>query len=144
MDPLDETPEFGKPEEIPLVVPDRPSHLCTALTKAGEPCGFVKALGAEFCVPHNPAITKEQRQEWRKRRVNPPAIRHKRHIKTREDLLEILSVRFDKYLEKFGDMVSSDVEQTMCDMARTYIAVLKTEVSGDAKAIPGWRMKGVS
>jgi hypothetical protein len=149
MDSLEGMPEFDKPENIPLVVPDltpaRPKHLCIATTKAGKLCGFPKCLGTDYCVPHNPAITEAQRQEWRGKRTGKAPRDHfnRREIKykSREDLLSILSSRFDKFLERFGDTVNVEVEQVICDMARTYCAVLKVETEGEVKA-QGWRMKG--
>ncbi len=145
---LEGMPEFDKPQEIiPLVVPDRPKHLCIATTKAGNLCNFTKALSSDYCVPHNPAITHEQRQEWRKRRTGA----HPRRVtatkvttyKSREELLSILSVRMDKFIERFGDTVNVEVEQVICDMARTYCVVLRVEVEGEVKA-QGWRMKGTA
>ena len=147
-DSLEGMPDFAKPESIPLVVPDEhPKHLCIATTKAGGRCGFVKSRGTDYCVPHDPAITHEQRQEWRKKRTGAhprPSTALKPKTKSKTDLLAILSTRFDKFLERFGDMVNPEIEQTICDMARTYIAVLKTEsAEGDAKT-HGWRMKGTA
>lgn len=145
-DDVSEMPDFDKPENIPVViVPDRRKHACIATTKAGKPCCFPKALGTEYCVPHNPAITEDQRQEWRKKRTgaHPRSTTSKTVVKykSKEDLLTILSTRFDKFLERFGDTVSIEVEEVICDMARTYCAVLKTEVEGEIKT-QGWRMKG--
>lgn len=147
-----EMPAFDKPENIPLVVPDRPARFCIATTKAGKPCGFVKALGTDYCVPHNPAITQEQRNEWRKKRLKPKEFYSEkakrahghRHTKSRADILEILSMRFDKFLAQFGDVVNIEVEQIICDMARTYVTILKAEVASDDQASKGWRMKGTA
>ena len=124
----------------------RPKHLCHGTNKAGNPCGFAKALGTDYCVVHNPAITEEQRQEWRKRRnggTNPrkPVALVEHHYKSRAELLEILSKRIDTFLERFGDAGGIPVEQTICDMMRTYCCVLKVEAEGEIVA-KGWRMKG--
>jgi len=147
-DSLDGMPDFGK-EEIPLIVPDtsepKTSHLCTSKNKKGEPCGFPKRHGSEFCTVHDTSITKEQRDEWRRRKTGGKHQTFRRHIKTKEQLLEILSGRFDVFLERFGSVVAPEVEQTLCEMARTYVAVLKVEtVEEEGKGAKGWRMRGTA
>lgn len=144
MDSLgDEAPAFGKPEEIPLVVPEIPSYLCTAKNKKGEPCGFTHRTGSAFCTVHDPTITDEQRDEWRRNKKGKKYVTQKTKAKSRQELLEILSGRLDMFLENHGHTSSVEVEMTICDMARTYIAVLRADVEGDAK-VRGWRMKGAS
>lgn len=142
-------PEFGKPEEkIPLVVPDTPPrkpNQCTAFTKAGAPCPTGRVTGKEFCFLHEPSL-KEQRDEWRRL----PKVKYQAHrlpgrprkcnYLTREQVLEVLSKRLTLWLEKYGEVIDANVDGVICDLARTYACVAKTEAA-EGEQIRGWRMK---
>lgn len=148
-------PEFDKPENIPLIVPDltvpakkprkmRADH-CAGNKKDGSPCGFAKQKGKDFCIQHDPAISADQKQAWRKvprkPRILPMGVQ-KANYYTREEILEILSKRIKVWMDKFGEMLNPDVDEAICDLCRTYAVVAKVEVSEAAGEVRGWRMKG--
>jgi hypothetical protein len=139
LDSLEDMPAFDKPENIPLIVPDIPEHLCTGKNKQGKPCGFPHRHGSKFCTVHDPAITQAQRDEWRTRKRGKTFATDPSRVKTKAELLEILSGRIDGFLARFGQTGGIDVEQTICEMMRTYVVVLKAEADSDAKVF-GWRL----
>lgn len=152
-----EMPEFGKEDHIPLVVPDltpevpqkktrklRVDH-CEGFTKVGKPCGFAHQKGRPFCIQHDPAISAEQKQAWRKvprkPQVSPMGTQAK--YKTREEILEILSKRLDVWMKQFGTIINPDVDEAICNLARTYALVAKVEAA-EGVEVRGWRMKGTA
>lgn len=142
----DEMPEFDKPENIPLVVPDLTPILCIATTKAGEPCPMRPLKGEKYCLGHAKSISPELRDKWRKkphlvsRQMGRPC---KARYKSREEILEILSKRLDLWVSKFGEAINGEVDEAICNLARTYAAVAKVEVAEGAE-VRGWRMKGTA
>ncbi len=142
----DEMPEFDKPENIPLVVPDNTPILCIATTKAGEPCPMHPLKGEKYCLGHAKSIAPELRDKWRNtpklvsRQMGRPC---RAKYKTREEILEILSKRLDLWMEKFGGVLTEGIDDAICNLARTYAAVAKVEI-GEGIEVRGWRMKGTA
>lgn len=160
MDSLEnEIPAFDKPENIPLVVPDLPAEKkprklrvdhCAGTTKHGTPCGFAHQKESLYCIAHDPAISDEQRNQWRKLPKRPrtgpmgrPPLKPEAQYKSREEILEILSKRLDIWMEKFGNILSVGVDDAICDLCRTYAVVAKVEVAEGAE-VRGWRMRGTA
>lgn len=152
MDSLDGMPEFTKPQEetIPLVVPDttpepHAEHFCHGLNKAGKRCRMPHQRGKLYCVPHDPEITKEQMQEWRKRPRKPKLLPMGRVSTpgayfTREEILEILTKRLKVWMATFGEVLQPGVDDAICDLCRTYAAVAKVEIGEGVGEVRGWRI----
>ena len=68
-DSLEGMPEFGKEDNIPLVVPDlTPTEKprCTATAKSGAPCKVPPLKGERYCLGHAKGLAPELRDKWRK------------------------------------------------------------------------------
>lgn len=158
-DSLSEMPEFGKPpEDIPVViVPDqlpaeppkkkrklRVDH-CAGTKRDGTPCGFAKQKNKQFCISHDPEVSEEQKNAWRKLprkpRLLPMGVQATQYY-TREEILEILSKRIKVWMDRFGDLINPGVDDAICDLCRTYAAVAKVEIAEGAGEVRGWRMRG--
>ena len=144
---LEDMPQFDKPENIPLVIPDdvHPDHFCKHVKPDGSKCRFMRnrAKGRDFCWHHDPAVTQEERHACRARGGSTDKIvtfKRSYRPKTREEILLLLSIRMDQFQGKFRDVSSPEVELTICQMARTYISVLEAKADEDVK-VSGWRMK---
>ena len=146
-DSLEGMPEFDKPENIPLVVPDKRklrSDHCAGIKKDGTPCGFAHQKTSAYCIQHDPAISAEQKQAWRKVPRKPRVVPHRTQnvtYKSREEILAILSKRLDVWIREFGDVMKAEVDNAICDLCRTYAAIMRIEGEG-AQEVRGWRMKG--
>ncbi len=151
-DSLDGMPAFGK-EEIPLVVPDltpvTPSakRFCIEKNKTtGAPCKVPPLKGGDRCLGHAKAFSPELSHQW-KRKPYIPGLKAPRgdtqRVKTREEILAMLSRRLDLVEERFGQICNPEVEQMICDICRTLAVVMKIEVTEDVK-VHGWRMKGTA
>lgn len=155
-DSLPDMPEFDKPENIPLVVPDtsspppkkqrklRVDH-CAGTKKDGTPCGFAHQKGKLYCISHDPEVSEEQKQAWRKVPRKPrllPMGTQKRNYYSREEILQILSKRIKVWMDRFGEMVTPEIDDAICDLCRTYATVAKVEIAEGAGEVRGWRMKG--
>jgi hypothetical protein len=152
-DSLEGMPEFDKPQEIvPLVVPDVDKPRCTANNKAGNPCSVHPLKGEKYCLGHAKSFIPELRDRFTKQatavinaKVSIPGINVPRgrtqKVKSREEILAMLSKRLDLVDERFGAICNPEVEQMICDICRTIAVVMKIEVSEDVK-VHGWRMKG--
>lgn len=152
-DSLDGMPDFDKPENIPLVVPDLPekkprkrrSDSCQGMKKDGTPCGFAHQKDRPFCIQHDPAISYEQKQAWRKKPRKPrvlPMSNNQAVYLSREEILAILSKRIKVWMDRFGETIAAGVDESICDLCRTYAAVAKVELSEGVGEVRGWRMKG--
>lgn len=154
MDSQDDFPAFDKPENIPppqptenipLVVPDLPVRRnCIEMSKAGTPCRVAPLKGGDRCLGHAKSLSPELRDQWRRK---PKVLLHQNGPKakvqylSREEVLAILSKRLNLWMEKFGAVMADGIDEAICDLARTYAIVAKTEVAENAE-IRGWRMKG--
>lgn len=146
MDSLEGMPEFGK-EEIPLVVPDLTpeKRRCSEKNdKTGGPCKVPPLKGETVCLGHAKKLRPDLREKWQwKPRI--PGIKAPRgntqKVKTREEILAMLSRRLDLVEERYGQMCNPEVEQMICDICRTVAVVMKIEVSEELH-VKGWRMKG--
>lgn len=146
---LDDMPAFDKPENIPLIVPDTSGpRLCRGITKLGKPCPMKVGDKREYCPPHDPNITEEQRQEWRKLGGrNCAGLNHTRGPKTPEEMLAVFAKRLDIFLAKLSEESSTAEEIfVMCNAAKAFATVWdrtkegkKEADEGDNKKL-GWRM----
>lgn len=148
MDSLDGMPDFGKPEEIvPLVVPDLTLVKCVATTKAGKPCPMHPLKGEKYCLGHSKSLSPELRDKWRRASGGIPKlsgpIAKKAAVKSREDILGLLSHRLDLVTERYRDMTNPEVEDMICNICRTLAVVMRVEVSEDV-TVRGWRMRGTA
>lgn len=156
-DSLDGMPEFTKPSESEpiLIIPDQTppkkqrklrSDHCQGTKKDGRPCGFAQQKDRPFCIQHDPAISAEQKQAWRKvprkPRVAPMGVQATFVYKSREEILQILSKRLDVWVKAFGEVLQPGVDDAICDLCRTYAAVAKVELGQGVGEVRGWRMKG--
>ncbi len=152
MDPLEGMPEFDKPENIPLVVPDltpattSAKRYCIEKNKQGGPCKVPPLKGGDRCLGHAKAFSPELSHQW-KRKPSIPGLKAPRGstqgVKTRAEILAMLSKRLDLVDERFGQICNPEVEQMICDICRTIAVVMKIEVTEDVK-VHGWRMKGTA
>lgn len=149
MDPLDGMPEFDKPENIPLVVPDltpvKPH--CQATKKDGvTPCKVPPLKGEKYCLGHSKSLSPELRDKWRRLATGIPkterTVRRKLPFYDKEDLLGFLSQRLDLVKERFGQMTNPEVEDMICNIVRTMAAVHKIEQVETEKESTGFRMRG--
>ncbi|HYF56334.1 MAG TPA: hypothetical protein VEA41_18925 [Salinarimonas sp.] len=158
---MDEQGAEQKPEErIPLLVPDEESkpyhppghaekvratnaargHLCKAIKANGQPCGWNHSKSSDYCYIHDPAITPEQRKANRsKRKFHRLGHRHK--VKTIKDVLQLVSIRLDQWIQNTGGAISPEAEQTFCDLVRTYVQVYKCTSDEQALGIAHWNLK---
>lgn len=153
---------FGPPppeEKLPLVVPDNtPSierRVCKGTAKkTGLPCSVPPVHGKDYCMGHalDPVngISKETRAEWRALSANKQRVRRKFTVslkgdvkpKTIPEVLLILSKRIDLCVAKFGDVADPAVDEILCDLARTYVAVYKCGSDEAAAGIAShWTLK---
>lgn len=146
-----EMPDFDKPENIPLVVPDIPEpKFCKGVKKDGTPCPMRVGEKRDYCPPHDPSISEEQRQEWRKLGGRAAAgIPHTRGPKTPEEMLAVFAKRLDIFLSKCSDTSSSAEEiLVMCHAAKAFATIYdrtkdgKKEAEDEGAKSQGWRMKG--
>jgi hypothetical protein len=150
-DSLQDMPEFGTEARIPLVVPDLApvpaKRRCVEKNKAGEPCRVPPLKGEERCLGHAKSLSPELRDKWRKSSGGIPklsgAVAKKAAIKSREDILGLLSHRLDLVSERYGSMSNPEVEDMICNICRTMAVVMRVEASEDV-SIRGWRMKGTA
>lgn len=151
-DSLDDMPAFDKPENIPLVVPDIPKYkLCKGITKYGKPCPMKVGDKRDYCPPHDPNISEETRQEWRKLGGrNCAGIPHVRGPKTPEEMLAVFAKRLDIFLSKLSEESSSAEEiLVMCHAAKAFGLVWDRTKEGKKEAEEetkkhGWRMGGTA
>lgn len=142
MDSLEGMPEFDKPENIPLVVPDEAKPNCQATKKDGSPCSVHPLKGEKYCLGHSKSLSPELRAKWSAKRTLPAVSRRNLKAgpyKSREEILSILSQRLDLVLEKWGTIADPNIEERICDLCRTMAVVMKVEVAGDGK-VKGWRI----
>lgn len=146
---LDGMPEFETPKEhIPLVVPDEPiKKYCKGTKKDGSPC-TIRVRDFEYCPPHDPNITEEQRQQWRSLGGQATAdVPKMRGPKSPDEMLEIFSKRIAVFLSKCSeDTASAEELLVFCHISKAYATLYdRTEASKkdaeDGKP-QGWRMKG--
>jgi hypothetical protein len=146
-DKPDNLPPPTPPEIIPLVVPDSPyKRHCIEKNKAGNPCRVPPLKGGDRCLGHSKSLSPELRDQWRRKPkvlLKQSGPFSKVDYLSREEVLSILSKRLKLWMEKFGDVMTDGVDEAICDLARTYAVVAKTEVAENAE-IRGWRMKGTA
>src|SRR5678816_1056385 len=129
MDALDETPEFGKPEELPLVVPDLTpvKRTCLEKNKEGKPCGFHPLKNMDYCLGHAKRL-----KLWHHtpsiKGINAPRGSTAK-FKSREEILTMISKRLDMLEDKWGSVVTPEVIEMFCDLCRTYGVIAKVEVA---------------
>lgn len=155
-DSLEDMPAFDKPENlppptppenVPLVVPDSPyKRHCIEKNKEGNPCRVPPLKTGDRCLGHSKSLSPELRDQWRRK----PKVLLKQtgglakvEYLTREEVLSILSKRLKLWVEKYGEVIAPGVDEAICDLARTYAVVAKTEVAENVE-IRGWRMKGTA
>ena len=153
-------PASDTPPPEPLVVPDTSpieipkwkrgyekakelGYICHGIKKDGSRCGWMVGKVDSYCYVHDPAITKEMRST-RKRasRVRLPVVlSNGTEPKTIKDVLLIASNRLDVFIARFGDASTTEVEQTICDLIRTFVAVYKCSSDSEAVGIAHWSRK---
>lgn len=148
-DSLEGMPEFDKPENIPLVVPDLTpvKPRCQSTKKDGiTPCKVPPLKGEKYCLGHSKALAPELRDKWRRLGRGIPktdrTIRRQLPYYTKDDLLGFLSKRLDLVKERFGEMCDAATEEMICNIVRTMAAVYKIEAIEAEKENPGFRMRG--
>jgi len=145
---LEGMPEFDKPENIPVViVPDQtiPSKpKCQATTAKGLPCTVPPIKGDKYCLGHAKSLSPELRDKWRRKerivKVGRSNIKVSSKYISREELLGILTERLYMIRERYGAICNPEVEEMICNVARTIAAVTKIEIAEDGK-LKGWRME---
>lgn len=141
---------------IPLVIPDgaipppiekftqatknHPEIRCVANNKAGARCGYPHQKNNQYCYWHDPAVTQEQRLANRGKRYFPAMPRNTSKIKTIKDVLNLLGKRMEFFLEKFGTMTDPDIEDTICNLAKTYVLVKKCHTDEEARDVFSFRL----
>lgn len=145
-DDSQEMPEFDKPENIPLVVPDLPpvKRRCIEKNKLGNPCRVPPIHGQERCLGHSKQLDPELRRKWSAKRSLPSITRRRLKtgiVRSKNEILAILSQRLDLMLEKWGKISDPNIDERICDICRTMAAVHKIDAAEDAEA-KGWRLKG--
>lgn len=102
------------------------------MTKAGGPCPTPVVKGTDRCMGHSLLIDKEKRAEWRAKSAGIKKVRRSYTVsikngpaKTIQEVLLIVSKRIDLLMEKFGEVADPTVDETLCDLARTYVQVYK-------------------
>ena len=151
---------FGPPppdEKLPLVVPDvtpTERRRCKGISKkSGLPCSVPPVHGKDFCMGHaldpENGISKETRDEWRQKSAGKKRVRRNFFVsmkgaapKTIPDVLLILSKRIDLLMKSFGEVSNLDVDEALCDLARTFVAVYKCGSDEAAAGIAAhWTLK---
>lgn len=150
--PPDDMPEFGKPEEIPLVVPDLTplKRRCESTKKDGvTPCAVPPLKAEKYCLGHAKKLIPGMKQKWsglrglgRNVSKTQRTIRRTVSHYTKEELLALLSGRLDLVKERFGAMTNPEVEDMICNLVRTMAAVYKIEQAESLTETPGFRMRG--
>lgn len=146
-DSLEDMPEFDKPENIPLIIPDNTpteplpvKRQCAEKNKEGNPCRVHPLKDSQYCLGHAKRL-----KLWKHTPTGIPRLRAPRGntqgVKTREQILSMLSHRLDLVNERFGEICNPEVEEMICNICRTMAVVMKIEASEDVK-IKGWRMAG--
>lgn len=97
------------------------SARCIATTQAGKPCPMPKWGNSEYCVGHDPAITKEQRDEWRKR----PSLRAAPDYDTMSpsNIIEYVSKKVHDFEEKYGH--TTEIMPVIAELLRVALAAHK-------------------
>lgn len=140
-------PEFGPPAlppEQPAVTP-KLRRTCKAIKKDGQPCGFYLPAGMDYCAPHDPSITKEQRLEWARMggiaRMSPG---YTRGPKTPDEMLYLLAHRIDVYLSKCDpDNATAEELFALGQMSKAFAVLWDRKVEGrEDEKQKGWRMRG--
>jgi hypothetical protein len=158
VDGQDDIP-FGPPpsnEQVPLVVPDTTAplnldgdrwakrraagKLCKGVsTVNGALCRFPHGHNSDYCYIHDPSVTQEERDHNRKKPKIKWAVsnvtsikKFKASTKSVEEVMYLLSCRMDAFVDRFGSVPSPEVEETICDLIRTFIALKKCQ--NDEKA----------
>lgn len=152
MDSLEDMPAFDKPENIPLIVPDTTplsppvKRHCIENNKAGLPCKVPPLKGGDRCLGHAKSFAPELRDQWRRKKkvlLRQCGSEAKVEYLTREEVLSILSKRLKLWMKNFGEVISEGVDDAICELAKTYACVARTEVAENVE-IRGWRMKGTA
>lgn len=82
--------------------------LCISTTKKGLPCPTPRHGVSDYCVGHDPAITKEMRQTWIKKSAGRP---HPTHAEYRfmnaQEIIEYASNKIGRLEEKYGDSIEA-------------------------------------
>lgn len=143
MDSLDGTPDFGKPEELPLVVPDLTpvKRVCAEKNKEGNPCRVHPLKDSEYCLGHAKRL-----KLWH-HTPTIPGVKAPRgntaKFKSREEILAMISKRLDMLEERYPEVTTPEVIEMFCDLCRTYGVIAKVEVAENT-VLRGWRMKGTA
>ena len=154
MDSLEGMPEFDKPENIPLVVPDLSTPVvrserpkCTATKKDGSACLVPPLRGEKFCLGHAKSIAPELRQKWvalsKGVPRRPAASRRKVGHYTKDELLAYLSERLDLVKERFGEICNPEVDEMICNIVRTMGVIYRIEDASEKEKAKGWRIPEV-
>ena len=94
-------------------------------------------------------ISKEIRAEWRAKSAGKKRVRRNFFVslkgaapKTIPEVLLILSTRIDLLMKSFGQVPNLDVDEALCDLARTFVAVYKCGSDEAAAGIAShWTLK---
>jgi hypothetical protein len=143
------------PETVPLVVPDVThwrsgyeksvslGYQCHGVKANGQRCGWIAGKVDSYCFIHDPTITKEQRNERKRgKKIRLPSkLADGQEPKTIKEVLLIASARLDAYIGRFGGASTSEVEQTICDMIRTFVSVYKCSSDSEAVGLAHWSRK---
>lgn len=146
---------FGPPppeEKLPLVVPDltHERKSCAEISKrTGLPCTTPVVKGGDRCMGHSRLIDKAIRDEWRAKSAGKKKIRRNFFVslkdaapKTIPEVLLILSKRIDLLMKVHGEVPNLDVDEALCDLARTFVAVYKCGSDEAAAGIAShWTLK---
>jgi hypothetical protein len=150
---LEGMPDFDKPENIPLIVPDTTpiteplpvKRHCIEKNKAGEPCKVPPLKGGDRCLGHAKSLSPELRLQWSRKAAGIPKasgpITKKAAIKSRDEILGLLSHRLDLITQRYRDSSTPEIEDMICNVCRTMAVVMRVEASEDV-TVRGWRMKG--
>ncbi len=155
---MDNEVPFGPKEaegSIPLVVPDTTPEkyhgiagykaasakaTCAGTKKNGEKCGFLVTKVGDYCYPHDPAVTPEQRRASRGKRIFPK-LSGRRKTKTKEDVLNLVSARLDQWVSQWSTVLTPETEATFCQLVNTYCNVYKCTSDEAALGIAHWSLK---
>ena len=143
-------------ESIPLVVPDatpeKSFHVrgreaaaakglsCVGTKKNGDPCGWIVGKPGDYCYIHDPTITPETRHTNRSKRIFPK-LSGKRHVKTKEDVLKLVSARLDQWVAQWNTALTPETEATFCQLVNTYCNVYKCTSDEAALGVAHWSLK---
>lgn len=155
---MDADVPFGPPpeEKIPLVVhdtsPAKQYHFkghqaafdkgltCIGTKKTGKPCGWVVGKPNTYCYVHDPTITAEQRKADQKKRIFP-RLSGKHPVKTKEDVLALVSARLDQWVAQWATHLTVETEATFCQLVNTYCNVYKCTSDEAALGVAHWSLK---